>query len=195
MTTPTQDELRALGATNQQGVREALASAIRRYCLDQSSASVQISSDDVERIYYAGLSLYGVTDAALAALAQSPANRGEDSRPAVTEHSIAEALAPYFQEGYTPRDGASAVMLLLRTAQTMHPHETAPKDGTPFLAWCPIEPGMGDSDATPDGDWRVVWWETRGQFTSDRDLGNEHFTCWHPLPITPNTPESADRSG
>jgi hypothetical protein len=33
---------------------------------------------------------------------------------------------------------------------------------------------------------RVVWWETRGQFTSDRDLGNEKFTHWRPLPAAPS---------
>jgi hypothetical protein len=56
--------------------------------------------------------------------------------------------------------------------------EFAPKDGTAFLAWCKVEPGPGDGDATPDYDPRVVWWETRGQFTSDRDLGPEKFDCW-----------------
>ena len=56
-----------------------------------------------------------------------------------------------------------------------------PKDGKPFLAWCPVKKGLGD-DAAPDGEWRVVWWETRGQFTSDRDLGNEEFTVWTYLP-------------
>ena len=59
----------------------------------------------------------------------------------------------------------------------MLPREEAPKDGTPFLAWVPIEDN--------DGEWRVVWWEGRGQFTSDRDLGDEPFTCWTPLPPQP----------
>lgn len=62
---------------------------------------------------------------------------------------------------------------------------SAPKDGTPFLAWCPIVVGLGDSDATPDAEIRVLWWEARGQFTSDRDLGDEAFTHWMPLPEPP----------
>lgn len=62
---------------------------------------------------------------------------------------------------------------------------TAPKDGTPFLAWCPIIHGLGDNDATPEAEMRIVWWESRGQFTSDRDLGNEVFTHWMPLPAEP----------
>ena len=65
------------------------------------------------------------------------------------------------------------------------PMDSAPKDGTPILAWCPIAPLFGDTDATPDAEARVVWWETRGQWTSDRDLGNEVFTHWMPLPPSP----------
>ncbi len=62
---------------------------------------------------------------------------------------------------------------------------SAPRDGTPFLAWCPIIVGLGDTDATPDAELRIVWWEARGQFTSDRDLGNEEFTHWRPQPEGP----------
>lgn len=70
-------------------------------------------------------------------------------------------------------------------AHEWHPIETTPKDGTPFLAWCPIVVGLGDTDATPDAEIQILWWESRGQFTSDRDLGDEHFTHWMPLPEPP----------
>lgn len=72
-----------------------------------------------------------------------------------------------------------------RTFVQWQPANTAPKDGSPFMAWCPIIPGPGDTDATPDGEIRIVWWEDRGQFTSDRDLGNEVFTGWRALPAAP----------
>ena len=67
------------------------------------------------------------------------------------------------------------------------PRASAPKDGTYFLAWVPISPGDIDLGCVDDGDMRIVWWEGRGQFTSDRDLGDEPFTHWRPLPPAPET--------
>lgn len=89
-----------------------------------------------------------------------------------------------------PAEWCDLVEKVLRTsAQDVgmgwQPISTAPRNGTPFLAWCPIVVGLGDTDATPDAEIRVLWWESRGQFTSDRDLGNEDFTCWMPLPSSP----------
>ena len=46
--------------------RESIANAIREYCRSVSPASVA-NSHGVERIYYAGLSVYGLTDAILSA--------------------------------------------------------------------------------------------------------------------------------
>jgi hypothetical protein len=63
--------------------------------------------------------------------------------------------------------------------------ETAPKDGTYFLAWVPLTQMDKDQGCLDDGDMRVVWFEGRGQFTSDRDLGDEPFTHWQPLPAPP----------
>jgi hypothetical protein len=63
--------------------------------------------------------------------------------------------------------------------------ETAPKDGTPFLAWVPCTPLDKEQGCQDDGDMRVLWWETRGQFTSDRDTGAEDFDVWTPLPPQP----------
>jgi hypothetical protein len=45
--------------------REAIKQAIREYCNRQSAGSCVISSDLIERIYYAGLSLDGLADAIL----------------------------------------------------------------------------------------------------------------------------------
>ena len=70
------------------------------------------------------------------------------------------------------------------------PRKTAPKDGTYFLAWVPLMGWEKDQGCLDDGDMRVVWFEGRGQFTSDRDLGDEPFTHWQPLPATPKGRES-----
>lgn len=91
-------------------------------------------------------------------------------------HDLPSPASPEFVDAWL----AEAV-----NEQRWQPAKTAPKDGTCFLAWCPVEPGLGDGDATPDADMRIVWWETRGQFTSDRDLGSEVFTHWHQLPAPP----------
>lgn len=48
--------------------REIVAKSVRTFCNSVSPASVQISSDGIERIYYAGLSVPGLVDAILAAL-------------------------------------------------------------------------------------------------------------------------------
>jgi len=47
-----------------------VARAIRSYCRQQSDASVQFSSDGIERIYYPGLSLPGLVNAILALLSR-----------------------------------------------------------------------------------------------------------------------------
>lgn len=66
---------------------------------------------------------------------------------------------------------------------------SAPRD-RPFLAYVPIDRGPGDSDATPDGDLMIVWWEARGQWTDDRDLpGGPKPTHWQPLPLPPSPQE------
>ena len=66
------------------------------------------------------------------------------------------------------------------------PIETAPKDGTAILGYVPIIPGPGDSDATPNGDLIVIWWEARGCWTDDRDLPALcRPTHWMPLPEPP----------
>ena len=65
------------------------------------------------------------------------------------------------------------------------PRATAPKDGTYFLAWVPLMGWEKDQGCLDDGDMRVVWFEGRGKFTSDRDLGDEPFTHWQPLPAAP----------
>lgn len=61
------------------------------------------------------------------------------------------------------------------------PIETAPKDNTPFLGWCP------DETAPHGGDIRICWWEPKidgGCWYGDRDLP-ERPTLWQPAPAIP----------
>lgn len=62
-------------------IRETAANAIRTFCRSLGSAAVQISSDGVERIYYAGISLDALSVAvALALTIPAPADT-EDQGP------------------------------------------------------------------------------------------------------------------
>jgi hypothetical protein len=83
------------------------------------------------------------------------------------------------------KDFEQAEEVIMTFDDRWQPIETAPKDGTCFLGICPVVPGPGDGGTTPEYDIRILWWETRGQFTSDRDCGAEQFTVWMPLPSPP----------
>lgn len=102
-------------------------------------------------------------------------HRALEKRPPITNEQVWAAAADAVRD-VVLRDAGRTASAEWRTM------ETAPKDGTPFLAYVPIEPGLGDGD-TAEGDLPIVWWEARGRWTDDRDLPKAPKpTCWMPLP-------------
>lgn len=85
--------------------------------------------------------------------------------------------------------GRAALSAFEAEPQGWRTMDSAPKDGTEILAIVPVTRSFGDSDATPEFDQRIVWWEARGQWTDDRDLGPVAFTHWQPLPLPPEMKE------
>jgi hypothetical protein len=76
--------------TTPDSIREAAANAIRTFCQSLGAGTVAVSSDGVERIYYAGLSLDALSVAV--ALALSAAKTDRDGVIEAREQAFYECL-------------------------------------------------------------------------------------------------------
>lgn len=81
---------------------------------------------------------------------------------------------------------------LAPTPDLWRPFKTAPKDGTPFLCWCP------DDTFQPITGVDLIWWETSlRDWTGDGDKPYAPLNrpaLWRPLPALPQGPDtSTDR--
>jgi hypothetical protein len=79
---------------------------------------------------------------------------------------------------------------------TWQPIETAPQDGTPFLAWdaspmgqCVVMAYWDIPDGDYDEDWEIDWYVT--DFIGDAIIGFD-LTHWMPIPAAPQPGASHD---